>query len=156
MSTDNPITAALDQMVQTHAEGNLGGINTSLRAIAKAIAERPEDTKMAAFMDEVSAALADMVSAMEKDEDAGLAKALTDGLKALRIEVKSPQVILTPEINVNVSPTPIQNNVTVPGPVVHIMDRPGKKTVHRVDDITFGAGGFVKSMTITSTITSTN
>ena len=94
--------------------------------------QRTDDArKFAAFeglLNEISTALGDLVSVMERDGDDGAMKAMTEGLKALRIQA--------PTVNVNVSPTPVENHfeVTLPEmkvpPVQVILDeRPRAKTL---------------------------
>lgn len=146
MSIDNPLTDALDKMAQGALEKAIASMAASLTKIASTAT----DPKMAAFeglMNEVSAALSDVVSALERDDgaDEKIAKAITEGLRALRIE--APKVTVTPEINVSVSPTPIQNNVNVPAPVVHITERESKGAVNV--EFHYGSGGVPTGMTIT-------
>ena len=149
MSADNPLTEALGQMAESAMDKAMSGIAASLAKIAG----KATDPKMTAFeglLNEISAALSDVVAGMEKpDGDAAIAKAITDGLKALRIEVAAPTVnVKAPEVSVNVNPTPIQNNVHVDAPQVHVMERPGATfTV----DIDYHSGGLPRSMTITRT-----
>ena len=68
------------------------------------------------LMHEISTALTDLVSVMESGNSGdAIAKALTQALKSVKIEVAAPQItVKAPEVVVNVAPTPIQNNVTMP------------------------------------------
>lgn len=146
MSADNPLTEALSKMASAGVEQAMAGIAASLAKIAGTAT----DPKMAAFeglLNEVSAALTDVVAALERpDGDAAIAKAITDGLKALRIEVAAPKVsVEAPRVDVHVAPTPIQ--LTVPKPVVQVIEREDKGAVFEVD--VKWRGNFIDTMRVT-------
>lgn len=63
---------------------------------------------------EIGSVLADMLVLMESRKEGRSLTELADAIKAIRINVAAPVV------NVDVRPTPIQNNVT---PVVQILER---------------------------------
>lgn len=111
---------------------------------------------------EISTALTDIADALEKDKDAPKPPdhmaALVAAIKAIKLaapEVSvSPTIEVRPEVtvqaaaptvNVDVSPTPIQNhnNITVPPAAVTIHERAASKVIHvefeYVGDRIFGA-----------------
>lgn len=152
----NPLKDAIDQMVDQmvgqRIEATLGGFGASIDSIAAAINSRPDDPAMKAvktLMNELSQGLSDIVSALESPAERGdpeaIAKAITAGLKALRVNVAAPHVTL------NVVPAPV-NNVIDLKPVFHLMERdpvaPPANIVHDID-ITYGVGGLPQTMTIT-------
>lgn len=157
MSTD-AITAAVDGLVKDRLAGAMEPMSSALDSISsslKAIAERapvpkePSESgrKAEAFeklLDEISVALADVVSALDRgDGSEVLARAIADGLRAVRIEVQAPSV------SVNVSPTPVHNHnhVSVPEPVVHVIE--GRQGAVFTINFQYGAGGLVHSATVT-------
>lgn len=113
--------------------------------------ETAEGLKLKAFeglLNEISAALSDVVQVLQKprrkEEDAALTAALQSiaaAVSKLRIEAPAitfePRIEVSPapvsapapRIDVNVSPAPIQNNVTVPTPEVHVHERPAPRRI---------------------------
>lgn len=152
MSATNPIEAAIDQMVEQRTESTLGTIAASLAAIAKAVLARPADPAiqtLQSMLTELNQGLGDLVSALEPDDDAksdpaAIAKAITAGLKAMRIEVK-PQITVE-AATVNVNPTPIENHFD---PTI-VVEREKGETTFKVE-MGYGPWGQGGSFTITRT-----
>lgn len=112
-------------------------------AVAKLVKQNENSSsgKQEAFeglMSEISLALAEVVELMGRDQDGGIATAITAGLKAMRVEVSvaAPSVTVNPTINV--SPTPISNHFHAPpqqAPIIHFIEKeatPQGKSVHEV------------------------
>ena len=92
MSADNPLTEALGQMAESAMDKAMSGIAASLAKIAG----KATDPKMTAFeglLNEISAALSDVVAGMEKpDGDAAIAKAITDALASANAQNESADI----------------------------------------------------------------
>jgi hypothetical protein len=149
-------------------------MSAEIEALAKRLGEQADNAdtraKMKAFegaLGEISLALSDIVSALEKDDDDkgkdALGPALAAALKNVRIEVAAPQIaapnvtvtpqlkVDAPQVSVNVSPTPIENKVDVPAPVVQVIDRTTAAKGWKRIEIEFrhGAGDVPTGCTLT-------
>lgn len=85
-----------------------GEISAGLADVVETMKTSQESTS------EIGSVLADMLVLMESRKEGRSLTELADAIKAIRINVAAPVV------NVDVRPTPIQNNVT---PVVQILER---------------------------------
>lgn len=129
----------------------LDSISRQIADLSQALVSVPgaqADRKMEAFeglLNEISTALSDILGTFERRaaaEDEGkelqAIQALTDAIKGLKLTA--------PAVTVQVNPTPIENHVTVPAPVVTVTTDKGRRVARWEIDHQYLHGRIDKSV----------
>lgn len=105
---------------------------------------RAEFDPMKELLTEIGAALADVIERSEASS-AETAKQIAAALRDIRINASITPKVEAPQVSVNVQPTPF--NVSVPEPVVQVVQQP--RTAWDVEVVDYGPGGAVRKLRVT-------